>query len=465
VHLILSTAGSTKSKPPVWDGTNKDSRALLRGKVAEFHDRMFNNTGHIGHNKFAVLVDKATGKAKALLAGSTNWTFTGLCTQTNNVIIIDDANAADAYLAYWKRLRDDKLPVPPSDHPTDAQLSTSNSNKQGQGLRTADMTPNKLTLTTDDGPTSVELWYSPNTKSTSKGTATPPDLKVAFDLMDHAQHAIFFLTFMPSIRGDNSIISEAINAAVAKPDLLVLGAISSGRALPNDAASAKAKADAKKKAAAKKTTGKKMKTAKKSAKKGVKKSVKKAAARVAVKKSPRVKTTKTTSAKKSSAGKAPQPKPAIYANPKAPKVLMVRAAAIGKFDLIGNWEEEMLNYGQAIIHDKIVVIDPLSDNCTVITGSHNLGYKASYCNDENMLIIRGNKALATAYAVHILDVYEHYKYRAVLEQQAYERSIGKGGDKPPVGKGILNVDDTWQNPYFDGSKGQDREYFLGAKEP
>jgi hypothetical protein len=55
VHLILSTAGSTK--PPkgshVWDGTNKDSRALLRDLVAEFHDRMFNNSAHIGHNKFA----------------------------------------------------------------------------------------------------------------------------------------------------------------------------------------------------------------------------------------------------------------------------------------------------------------------------------------------------------------------------------------------------------------------------
>ena len=39
---------------------------------------------------------------------------------------------------------------------------------------------------------------------------------------------------------------------------------------------------------------------------------------------------------------------------------MIRAAAIAEFDLIGNWEHEMLKYGQAIIHDKIVVIDPLS---------------------------------------------------------------------------------------------------------
>ena len=58
---------------------------------------------------------------------------------------------------------------------------------------------------------------------------------------------------------------------------------------------------------------------------------------------------------------------------------MIRAAAIAEFDLIGNWEHEMLKYGQAIIHDKIVVIDPLSDDCVVVTGSHNLGFKVFLC--------------------------------------------------------------------------------------
>jgi hypothetical protein len=40
--------------------------------------------------------------------------------------------------------------------------------------------------------------------------------------------------------------------------------------------------------------------------------------------------------------------------------------------------------GHAVIHDKIVMIDPFSDNCVVVTGSHNAGYEASY-----------NKSLAT----------------------------------------------------------------------
>jgi phosphatidylserine/phosphatidylglycerophosphate/cardiolipin synthase-like enzyme len=487
VHLILSTAGSTKppkgsGQPVVWDGTNKESRKNLRDKVLEFHDRMFNNSAHIGHNKFAVLVDRASKKAKAMLAGSTNWTFTGLCTQTNNVIIIDDPDVAGAYLAYWERLRDDKLPVP-------KPISAPNSNKQGQGLRTANMKPSKATLTAG-GTTDVQLWYSPNTKSATKpkDPPAPPDLKVVFDLMNNAKDAIFFLTFMPSVAGDKSVIAQSLDVALNK-NLLVLGAISDGRALPGAGTGASGAGSSKK------TKGKKTKSASKpgSAKKSAKKkSAKKAGARKRSKakgrrrgakrktvamvmrahvvRSARIaqaskKSKKKGKTAKGGKGAGPQPKPAIYINPKAPKVLMVRAAAIGTFDLIGNWEQEMLKYGQAIIHDKIVVIDPLSEDCVVITGSHNLGYKASYANDENLLIIKGNRALATAYMVHILDVQDHYKFRAILEQKAYERATGKGGDKPPVGHGILNVDDTWQDKYPPNKLDDERAYFLGTKAP
>ena len=52
----------------------------------------------------------------------------------------------------------------------------------------------------------------------------------------------------------------------------------------------------------------------------------------------------------------------------------------------------------------------------VITGSHNLGFRASYNNDENMLIVRGDRAVAEAYAAHVLDVYEHYRWRWRLQQ-------------------------------------------------
>jgi phosphatidylserine/phosphatidylglycerophosphate/cardiolipin synthase-like enzyme len=63
------------------------------------------------------------------------------------------------------------------------------------------------------------------------------------------------------------------------------------------------------------------------------------------------------------------------------------------------------------VHDKIVVVDPFHPGCVVATSSHNLGFKASYNNDENLLLVRGNQLLAQAYAAHVADVFEHYRWR------------------------------------------------------
>lgn len=92
-------------------------------------------------------------------------------------------------------------------------------------------------------------------------------------------------------------------------------------------------------------------------------------------------------------------------------------SARGVKDNVGLWEDELNSAGHAVIHDKILVVDPFTDNCVVVTGSHNLGYTASYNNDENMAIIRGHRALAEAYAAHALDVYDHYAWRFWLEQK------------------------------------------------
>ena len=119
---------------------------------------------------------------------------------------------------------------------------------------------------------------------------------------------------------------------------------------------------------------------------------------------------------------------------------------------MGDFEAEILKLGTAVVHDKIVVIDPLSEKPVVAIGSHNLGYKASYENDENLAIIRNNKALAQAYAVHILDVYDHYRYRAWKAKNKLE---GK-----PVFTGHIDVDDRWLARYVDGPKGDISAYFL-----
>ena len=67
-------------------------------------DEEFLSPGALGHNKFLVRTDK-DGKPVAAWTGSTNWTPTGLCTQVNNGLLIEDPAVAQVYLDQWHRLR------------------------------------------------------------------------------------------------------------------------------------------------------------------------------------------------------------------------------------------------------------------------------------------------------------------------------------------------------------------------
>ncbi len=74
-------------------------------------------------------------------------------------------------------------------------------------------------------------------------------------------------------------------------------------------------------------------------------------------------------------------------------------------------EQFKSSVGFAIIHSKVLLIDPFGDHPVVVTGSHNLSISASQKNDENFVIVRGDRALAEAYAVNIQSAWRHYAAR------------------------------------------------------
>jgi phosphatidylserine/phosphatidylglycerophosphate/cardiolipin synthase-like enzyme len=102
------------------------------------------------------------------------------------------------------------------------------------------------------------------------------------------------------------------------------------------------------------------------------------------------------------------------------------AEASGVSRTVGEWAVEgaasdfKKHVGHAITHSKVIVIDPFGEEPIVVTGSHNFSKSASEKNDENFLVIRGHPEIAMHYAVNAMQTYNHYRWRAYLEESARE---------------------------------------------
>lgn len=109
------------------------------------------------------------------------------------------------------------------------------------------------------------------------------------------------------------------------------------------------------------------------------------------------------------------------------------------------WDDES-TVGLVRIHSKVIVIDPFGANPYVITGSNNMGTKASKGNDDNLNIISDRK-LAEEYAVNIISVYNHYHFRFSSKTNTQNKYKG------------LTKDLTWMNSYLNQSRKQELEFW------
>jgi hypothetical protein len=96
------------------------------------------------------------------------------------------------------------------------------------------------------------------------------------------------------------------------------------------------------------------------------------------------------------------------------------ADALAKWVKLVNdyWKTEPTGLGMVRVHSKCIVVDPFGEHPVVITGSHNLGRKASEMNDDNLVFIENDPATAAAYAVNIITVYDQYRWRFQQMQAA-----------------------------------------------
>ncbi|MYN17370.1 phospholipase [Rugamonas sp. FT107W] len=309
-HLLLGNGSST------FDDTAHELEAA--DCIVKHRDLSHNGASSPSvHNKFVVEVDAASGQALRMLTGSTNWTTTGLCTQLNNVLVLERPGTANRFYQQWRKLAE-----------------------------VGDDMPEQLRV--DNGKASVDG----NITTFFAATKGQAEFAPVLDAIAKAKHGVLFLMFMPG----QSPLLEALLARVAEADAPYIRGVVSA-------------------------------------------------------------------VTQSEKGVVTEHNAQVIANGVDPQrfhneVLKpdgVPPANLPKWALEEFQRSMYLSAGlNAIVHSKTLVIDPFSDDCVVVTGSHNFSPAASGKNDENLVIIRGDKALAQAYAVHIEGVYDHFAWRAFL---------------------------------------------------
>ena len=83
--------------------------------------------------------------------------------------------------------------------------------------------------------------------------------------------------------------------------------------------------------------------------------------------------------------------------------------------------------GIKYVHNKIFLIDPLSDDPVVVTGSANFSKPSVVSNDENTVVIKGNKRVADIYLTEFNRLFDHFWPRYLTK---ITKNKTKGFGKP-----------------------------------
>jgi phosphatidylserine/phosphatidylglycerophosphate/cardiolipin synthase-like enzyme len=127
--------------------------------------------------------------------------------------------------------------------------------------------------------------------------------------------------------------------------------------------------------------------------------------------------------------------------------------AVNSFD---RWVKERLtglNSHVQYIHTKFLLINPLSADPIVVTGSANFSEASTKANDENMLVIRGDTRVADIYLGEYMRLWNHYAFREWASSKASPQNVAFRH---------LDPTDGWTAEYFgDSDRSRQRQYFSG----
>lgn len=128
--------------------------------------------------------------------------------------------------------------------------------------------------------------------------------------------------------------------------------------------------------------------------------------------------------------------------------------AVGEFirtNKIDGWVKERLsglNKNVRYVHNKFMLIDPLTGDPIVVAGSANFSDASTTKNDENMVITRGNTRVADIYLGEFMRLYSHHAFRESLKW--------RDPNEPPK---HLRTDSWWRDYFGDNERSTRRKFF------
>jgi phosphatidylserine/phosphatidylglycerophosphate/cardiolipin synthase-like enzyme len=94
------------------------------------------------------------------------------------------------------------------------------------------------------------------------------------------------------------------------------------------------------------------------------------------------------------------------------------------------------------VHTKFLLIDPLSNDPLVCSGSANFSSGSLLQNDENMLLVRGNTRIADIYMTEFDRIFRHFYFRDIANELAAAKT---SDDAKSI---FLDETDEWSANYF-----------------
>ena len=146
---------------------------------------------------------------------------------------------------------------------------------------------------------------------------------------------------------------------------------------------------------------------------------------------------------------------------KLPNVLV----AIGKRIAVNSFDRWLAEIDSAVdkanvhyVHTKFMLVDPLGPDPVVVAGSANFSEASTTTNEENMLVIRGDRRVADIYLGEFMRSFAHYAFREAVWNRAQS-----GADASTWTPQFLVPDDGWTKNYFAAGSSQARRrlYFSG----